>query len=96
MNDLMIKILVLIVGMAMGAVFFGGLWLTVKKTLSSKKPALWYFLSMIIRTGIVLLGFYFIAPGGWINMLIALIGFVLARFMVQHYVKTKDDKSVKI
>ncbi|NVK50665.1 MAG: ATP synthase subunit I [Cyclobacteriaceae bacterium] len=96
MNEFLIKFLVLMAGMAMGLVFFGGLWLTVKKTITSKRPALWYFLSMIGRTAFVLMGFYFISPGGWVNMLLSLVGFVLARFLVQHYVKTRDDKSVKI
>jgi len=96
MNDFALKFFVFIVGLALGTLFFGGLWLTVKKALSSKKPALWFLGSLVLRFGITLLGFYYMSMGRWVNMLICLLGFVIARFMILGFTKIKDDKAAEI
>ena len=46
-------VLALADGLVLGAVFFGGLWWTVRKGVSSKQPALWFLGSLLLRTGIV-------------------------------------------
>ena len=71
----------LIVGMLLGAIFFGGLWLTVRRSVASKHVALWFLGSMLLRTLIALLGFYFVSMGNWQRLLVALFGFVVARFI---------------
>jgi len=96
MNDFVVRALVFIVGLALGTLFFGGLWLTVKKALTSNKPTLWFLGSLVLRVGITMLGFYYVAMGDWINMLVCLLGFVIARFMVLSYTKTKDEKEVEL
>ena len=72
----------LVAGILLGAVFFGGLWWTVRKRISSKHPALWFFGSMLLRMSIVLLGFYFILGGSWQRLLVGLLGFIVARLIV--------------
>ena len=69
-------------GFVLGAIFFGGLWWTVRKGLTSKQPALWFFGSMLLRMGIALAGFYFVGRGDWRRLLACLLGFVFARFVV--------------
>ena len=83
MNETLSLILALVTGVFLGAMFFGGLWWTVQKGVSSKRPALWFFGSLLLRTSIVLAGFYFIAHGHWERLLICLVGFVIARFIVK-------------
>lgn len=70
------------VGLVLGAVFFGGLWWTVRKGISSSRPALWFLGSLLLRTGIVLAGFYFVGGNQWQRLLACLLGFVIARFLV--------------
>jgi F1F0 ATPase subunit 2 len=96
MDNLFYMVFVFIVGLLLGYLFFGGLWLTVKKAMDSKKPALWFFGSLILRVGVAMLGFYYVSLGDWKNLLICLIGFVLARFMVIGFTKTKDEKGMEI
>jgi F1F0 ATPase subunit 2 len=60
MNEFLMLMIVLVTGLLLGAFFFGGLWWTVRKGASSKSPALWFAGSMLLRTSIVLAGFYFI------------------------------------
>jgi F1F0 ATPase subunit 2 len=81
-NDGLGLVLGLVTGALLGAMFFGGLWWTVRKGSSSEQPALWFLGSLLLRTGITLAGFYFIARGHWERLLVCLLGFALARLVV--------------
>lgn len=66
-------------GAALGAAFFAGLWWTVRRGLVSERPALWFMGSMLVRTALVLAGFYLVADGRWQRLAACLLGFALAR-----------------
>ena len=66
-------------GFVLGLLFFGGLWLTVKKGLASPRPALLFLASSLLRTAIVIGGFLFIAAGNAERLLFAVGGFVVAK-----------------
>ena len=93
MNEFPTLVLALVAGVALGALFFGGLWWTVRKCVSSQQPAPWFLGSFLLRTGIVLAGFYFVSAGHWEKLLACFFGFVMARFIltlltgppVEHY-----------
>jgi len=82
MNDALSLVLALGAGGVIGAMFFGGLWWTVRKGLTSKKPSLWFFGSLVVRTIIALAGFYLVSGGQWKRLLACLLGFVIARIIV--------------
>ena len=82
MNETLMLVLAWAAGVGLGAVFFGGLWWTVRKGVSSKQPALWFFGSLLLRMSIALAGFYFVSGGHWERLLLCLLGFVVARFIV--------------
>jgi len=92
MNEALYWTLVLIAGLALGTLFFGGLWYTVKKSVDSKTPALWIFSSFVLRIGLALIGFYLIAAGSWQRLLICLLGFIAARFIVIHFTRSHEIK----
>ena len=75
-------VLPLLAGAFLGTVFFGGLWWTIRKGISSKQPAALFFFSLLLRTGIALAGFYVVARGDWRRVLSCLVGFILARILV--------------
>jgi F1F0 ATPase subunit 2 len=79
-------VLVLVAGILLGAMFFGGLWWTVQKGLSSKQPALWFFGSLLLRMSIALTGFYFVGRGHWERLVVCLLGFVIARLIVTRFI----------
>jgi F1F0 ATPase subunit 2 len=83
-------VLALLGGVLLGAIFFGGLWWTVRKGVSSKQPALLFLGSLLLRTGIALAGFYFIGRGNWERLLVSLLGFVVARIIVTHLTRTAE------
>jgi F1F0 ATPase subunit 2 len=68
-------------GAALGAMFFGGLWWTVRRGVSSAHPALWFLGSGMLRLGFALTGFYFVGGGSWRRWVGALVGFIAARFV---------------
>lgn len=92
MNETAQFIFITAAGFVLGALFFGGLWFTVKKSVSAKNPAWWIFGSLIVRMAIALLGFYYMSQFGWQAMLLGLFGFITARFMVMFFTKKYDNK----
>jgi F1F0 ATPase subunit 2 len=75
-------VVALLAGCALGAVYFGGLWWTVRRGLSSEQPAPWFVGSLILRMGIALPGFYFASGGHWERLLFCLLGFATATVVV--------------
>ena len=69
-------------GFALGAFFFVGLWWTVRRGVASAQPAVIFLGSMLVRTLVVMAGFYFLSRGDWRNLAASLAGFVLARVLV--------------
>ena len=61
MNETLTLVLAWVAGVVLGAIFFGGLWWTVRKGVSSQRPALWFFGSLLLRMSIALAGFYFVS-----------------------------------
>lgn len=49
MNDVPPLALAWVAGMALGAMFYGGLWWTVRKGIRSQRPALWFLVSLLVR-----------------------------------------------
>jgi F1F0 ATPase subunit 2 len=82
MNEFLTLSLALVAGLLLGGIFFGGLWWTVRKGVLSKQPALWFLGSLLLRTVIILAGFYSVSGGHWERLLACLLGFVMARFIV--------------
>jgi len=82
MNEQLILLLIGGAGALLGVLFFGGLWYTVRKGLASERPWIWFLSSLLLRTGIVVTGIYFVSDGSWERLLACLVGFVVARFVV--------------
>lgn len=83
-------------GVLLGAVFFGGLWWTVRKGLSSQHPALWFLGSQLLRTSVTLSGFYLIAGGRWERLMACLVGFISARFIVARVTRSRDGNPSRL
>ena len=82
MNESLSLASALVSGVLLGAMFYGGLWWTVRQGVSSKRAALWFLGSLLLRMGVALAGFYFVAGGHWQRLLLCLLGFVMARVAV--------------
>lgn len=85
MNDLTILVLAWLAGLLLGAIFFGGLWWTVRMGMASARPAMWFLLSLLLRMGLVLVGFYFVGQGDWRRLVSCLVGFFIARILITRF-----------
>lgn len=82
MNDPLILSFAVIAGVALGGIFFGGLWWTIRRGASSSRPARWFLVSALLRMSVALVGFYFVGAGEWQRLVACLAGFIVARLLV--------------
>jgi F1F0 ATPase subunit 2 len=91
MNEFLTLAFPLAAGLVLGATFFGGLWWTVNRGISSSQPALWFFGSMLLRMGVVLGGLYFVGHGHWERLMVCLLGIVLARIAINRLTRPASE-----
>jgi F1F0 ATPase subunit 2 len=91
MNEILNLFLALAAGLLLGAFFFGGLWWTVQKGVSSRLPALWFFGSLLLRTATAVTGFYFASGGHWERLIMCLIGFFIMRIVVTRFTRLSEE-----
>ena len=81
----------LLAGLSLGAIFFGGLWWTVREGLSSKRVALWFLGSLLVRMSVTLVGFYIVSGHHWERFLLCLLGFTMARGLVRRLTRPSGN-----
>ncbi|MDA7865213.1 ATP synthase subunit I [Akkermansiaceae bacterium] len=79
-------------GGLLGVIFFGGLWWTVQRGMVSSRPVTWFVGSVLVRMGLVLLGFYLVGANDFSRFLACLIGFMLARIALMRFTKIPANK----
>lgn len=92
MNDTLALVLACVAGLLLGAVFFGGLWWTVRKGVSSKRPGTWFFGSLLLRMTIALAGLYLVGHEHPERLMLCLLGIVVARFAVMRLTRPSADQ----
>lgn len=68
-----------VAGLASGALYFGGLWLTVNQLPRTKRPYRLLVGSFFLRMLAVLAVFYLLLSLGWGVLIVAMLGLLLAR-----------------
>jgi F1F0 ATPase subunit 2 len=79
-------------GLVLGAFFFGSLWWTVRRTLSSAPSVLAHLGILVLRLAVTLFGFYALGAGHWERLLACLAGFVVARFAATWLTRTWERR----
>jgi F1F0 ATPase subunit 2 len=74
-------------GMILGTVFFGGLWWTVTRSLTTSVPAVWFGLSALARMAVAVSGLYCFARLGLPSLIACLCGLLAARGAVKHFTR---------
>jgi F1F0 ATPase subunit 2 len=90
MNEALTLVLAWVAGGGLGTIFFGGLWWTVRRGMSSQRPAPWFLGSLLLRLSIALAGFYFVSGGHWERLTLCLVGFVMARLVVTRLTRAAE------
>ena len=82
MSETLTLVMAWTAGVLLGAIFFGGLYWTVRRGVASEHAAAWFFGSALLRMSITVAGFYFVSGAHWERLLLCLLGFVTARVVV--------------
>lgn len=85
MSEFLLKTAVFLFGVLLGTIFFSGLWLTVRTAVSTEGSVIWLLISRVLRTALVLSGFYLVSGTGWQSMLVCLVGFIASRPLVTRF-----------
>jgi F1F0 ATPase subunit 2 len=93
MSEMPALIVALLAGFLLGTIFFGGLWWTIRRGLSTKMPAVWFSGSLLLRTTIAVAGFYFVSHGDWRRLVGCLLGFLFARMFVTRITVTQPTRA---
>ena len=95
MNDFFPLVSAVATGLLLGAQFFGGLWWTIRAGLRSRRPALWFIGSMVLRMSIALGGFYYVGHEHWQRLAACLLGFITARLLAKALVRPSTASSTR-
>ncbi len=70
----------LVIGIGVGLLYFGGLWWTIQQAMGRPQRRAWFVLSRVIRLGLCGPIFYGLLREGVAPILVALVGFWMARW----------------
>jgi F1F0 ATPase subunit 2 len=78
--------LLLLAGVALGFVFFGGLWFTVRALPTARYPTALAVASFWGRTALIVCAFAYLFSRNWQSVLVCVAGFVAARLLVARWI----------
>jgi F1F0 ATPase subunit 2 len=96
MKEGSILILALLAGLLLGTIFYGGLWWTVRSTVSSRSPGALLIGSFLLRAMIAVGGFYFVSRGDWRSLLACFLGFLAARIVVTRVTRAPLGTKIRL
>ena len=79
-------------GLALGAVFFLGLWATVQRVNSSRSSGALVAVSFVLRFALVAGGLYLVVRGGSWPLIGSLFGILAARVLVTRLVVNRGER----
>jgi F1F0 ATPase subunit 2 len=88
-------LLILLAGFALGIVFYGGLWLTVRALPKSRHVLLLALASFWGRTALVVAGLLLAMDGSWQRALVCLVGFAVARIALARWIAPQNHLAGK-
>jgi len=83
-------LLVLLGGFALGIIFYGGLWLTIRALPKSRHAVLLALASFWGRTGLVVAGLLLAMDASWQRALLCIAGFVAARILLARWMPDRS------
>jgi F1F0 ATPase subunit 2 len=81
-------------GAVLGAIYFGGLWFTVRRLPTARRPVLCWAASFAVRAFVTALGLYWATAGQGERMAAALAGLLLVRVILVRALAPADGHAV--
>ena len=82
----------LFAGLAIGTVFFGGLWWTTSRVAATKRPALLFVASFVVRTSFAISGLYAVGNARLERLSACLLGFFAVRFLILRLTRPATER----
>lgn len=79
-------------GVMIGLLFFGGLWWTVQRGVTARRPALLFLGSLLLRMSIAVGGFYWIGDRDFKRFIACTAGFVIGRVMIARFTAARPGE----
>ncbi len=83
-----------LIGYALGIMYFGGLWWTVTILPKVRHPGTILIVSYVLRTSVLLLGFYLVLGDQWQRLVACLLGLLIARFQMLSRIRKEAEKGI--
>ncbi|MGA3344458.1 MAG: ATP synthase subunit I [Terracidiphilus sp.] len=96
MNEALILVGALLIGILLGAFFFGGLWWTIRIGPPSEWTGLLFSGSFLLRVGVAVAGFYLVSRGDWRRLVACLVGFLIARVAITQFIRVTAENNSRI
>ena len=91
MNHWTEALLPLMSGILLGLFYFGGLWWTIGRMGRTENPMSFYLVSLAVRLAILLLSFFFFLNVGVFHLIVAFVGFMIARLSLVRWIGLARD-----
>lgn len=78
-------------GAALGVLYFGGLWLTIQRMTRSQNPGFLLLVSFLLRSVLVIGGFYLISGGRLERLAAGMLAFFVTRFFFTKYLSPERN-----
>jgi F1F0 ATPase subunit 2 len=88
MTDGIRLVLAALGGVAVGLLYFGGLWVTVRRLPTSRSPVVLTLVSFVGRLALVAVGFWVLMAGEPMRIGVALLGFLAVRIVLVRRVRS--------
>ncbi len=88
--------LAFVAGAGLGLLYFGGLWLTVRRLARARRPALLFLGSLVVRVAVLLGGLYLVMGEDWRRLLAALVGVIAARIVLTRRLGPLREKQQEV
>ena len=82
MRDAVVLALACAAGIGLGVLYFGGLWLTVRRLPAARHPALMSLASFLARTAVTVVGIFLVMGDRWERAAACLAGLLVARMIL--------------
>jgi F1F0 ATPase subunit 2 len=74
-------------GVTLSVLFYGGLWITIQRLVTTRHPIAVTLGSLLFRMAVVLGGLILVSRGRWQNAFACLAGFAIGRIAVSRYLR---------
>jgi F1F0 ATPase subunit 2 len=88
MNEALPLALSVLAGLGIGIFFYGGLWLTVSRISSARRPGLLLVASSAARAALALVAMAVVSQGSAGRIMLCLLGFLIARPLVFRFTRS--------